>query len=336
MRKFTTILCATIIATLLAVTADSRAADANLWKTYCDDAKKAAGERRFTEANQFMSMALGVAEQFGEADPRLVETLFLAAGVQMADKQFADAEPHLRRALALREAKLGTNHLSVAECAFHLGNNLGDQKKFADAEPLLKRAEHICKWKNGAYHPTVGTCQAALAHNYSLAGRYAEAEKLYTAALKILGTQTTTTKFRGGPDMIEERLFVPDYRRVMQIRMEQAQTLHAAKKYKDAEDAFKKLVKLIESREGKDSGLLVNPLLALGLHYADLKKHPLAEAQLLRRQGIVAKYVGPRHPAHLATLAALERVYREQGKAIEADLLARQLAEAGVKPAPAK
>jgi len=238
------------------------AADADTWKAYCDGAKKAAGERRFTEANQMISKALAVAEQFGGADPRLIETLFLAASVQMAGKQFAEAEPHLRRALGLREAKLGTNHLSVAECVFHLGNNLSDQKKFDEAEPLLKRAEHICKWKNGAYHPTVGTCQAALARNHSLAGRYAEAEKLYIAALKILGTQATTRKFKDRPDIIEERVFVPDYRRVMQIRMELAQTLHLAKKYKDAEDAFTQLVKLIEDREGKDSVLLINPLLA--------------------------------------------------------------------------
>ncbi len=334
MKNLTTVLAAGCAA-LLWLASATHAADAQLWKTYCDDAKKAAEERRYTEADQFMGMALGVAEQFGEADPRLVETLFLAAGIQQARKQFAEAEPHLRRALALREAKLGTNHLNVAECALNLGGNLCEQKKFTEAEPLLKRAEHIAKWKTSAYHPAVGICQAVLARNYSLAGRYDEADKFYTSALKILGTPNTTTRFNG-PDMLEERLFVPDYRRVMQIRMEQASTLHAAKKYKEAEEAFKKLVKLIEDREGRESVLLVNPLLAFGLHYADLKKYPAAEALLLRRQTIITKHAGPKHPAHLATMAALERVYREQGKDVEADLFARQLAEAGAKPAPAK
>ena len=320
----------------LTATLHAAAVDAKLWKTYCDDAKKAVQERHDQEADQFIGMAVGAAESFGEADPRLVETLFMAAGLEQARKRFADAEAHLRRALAVREGRLGTNHLSVAECVFHLGNNLSDQKKFTEAEPLLKRAEHIAKWKTSAYHPTVGTCQAALARNYSLAGRYDEADKLYTAALKILGTQTSTTKFKGGPDVIEERLFVPDYRRVMQIRMEQAQTLHLAKKYKDAEGAFKKLVKLIEDREGKDSVLLVNPLLSFGLHYADVKNYPTAEMLLLQRQSIITQHAGPKHPAHLATKVALERVYREQGKDVEADLLARQLMEAGVKPGAAK
>ncbi|PAW73559.1 MAG: hypothetical protein B9S33_22420 [Pedosphaera sp. Tous-C6FEB] len=335
MKNFTSTMWAVGWAVLSAFAWNLPAADAQLWKTYCEDAKKAAGERRFAEANQLMSMALGVAEQFGEADLRLIETLFLSARVREVDKQFAEAEPHWRRALALREAKLGTNHLNVAECVFHLGNNLSGQQKFADAEQLLRRAEHICKWKNGSYHMTVGTCQAALALNYSLAKRYDEAEKLYTAALRILGSQSTTTKFTGANE-VQDTVFIPNYRRVMQIRMEQAQTLHAAKKYKDAEDAFKKLLKLIEDRASKDSELLINPLLAFALHYADVKKPLAAEVLLLRRQGIITQHGGPKHPAHLATMVALERVYREQGKQVEADSLARQLIEAGKQPAATK
>lgn len=335
MRSFTQMMGAAGCAMLLWLASAAHAADAELWKTHCDDARKAAGERRYQEADQFLGMALGVAERFGEADPRLEETLFLAAQIQQTRKQFAAAEPHLRRALALREAKLGTNHFSVGECVFRLGCNLSDQRKFAEAEPLLKRAEHIAKWKTSSYSPVVGTCQAALARNYSLAGRYDEADKLYTAALRILGTLNTTTRFSGA-NMLEENVFVPDYRRVMQIRLEHASTLHAAKKYKEAEAGFKKLVKLIEDLEGKDSVLLTNPLLAFGLHYADLKKYADAEGLLLRRQKILAQHVGEQHPERLKTMAALERVYREQGKTAEAGLLARQLTEAGVKPAPAK
>lgn len=335
MRDFTIGLWAAGCAALLSLTSGLHGADASLWKTYCNDAKKAANERRFAEASQFMNLALGMAEQFGEADLRLVETLFLAAGIQQANKQFAEAEPHLRRALAVREGRLGTNHLTVAECAFHLGRNLAEQQKFAEAEPLLKRAEHIAKWKAGSYHPIVGTCQAALARSYFLAGRHAEADKLYTAALKVLGTPRTTTTFTG-PNEVQDNVFVPNYRRVMQIRLEHAQTLHAANKHKDAEAAFQKLVKLIEDVEDKESYLLINPLLAFSRHYADTKKLPAAEALLLRRQTIVTKHAGPSHPEHLVTKAALERVYREQGKQVEADLLARQLAEDGVKPASEK
>ncbi|NBV23159.1 MAG: tetratricopeptide repeat protein [Proteobacteria bacterium] len=326
------------LALLLGLVAHNSAADADpkIWKQYCDDARKAAAEHAYNEAEQFLKLALAMAEKFGENDPRLVETLLLAAGIQIDNKHHADAEPHLRRALALREARLGAHHLSVAECAFYLGGNLSDQKKYADAEQLLRRAESICKWKSGAYHPLVGTCQAALAHNYALAGRYDEADKLYTAALKILGTQSSSTKFDGGPDVIVRTTFIPDYPRVMQIRLEQAQTLELAKKYAEAETGFKKLIKLIEDRESKDSVLLVNPLLAFGRYYAGRKNYPTAEALLLRSDSLITQHGGPKHRAHLAALGVLERVYRDQGKIAEADGLAGQLAGLGVKSAPAK
>ncbi len=325
----------TACAALLVLAANLHAADAKLWKAYCDDATKSAEARRFTDANQFASMALAVAEQFGEADQRLIETLFLAASIQEADQQFAEAEPYLRRALALREAKLGTNDINTAECAFYLGQNLCEQQKSAEADALLKRVERILKWKTSSYNPVVGICQAALARNSLIAGRFDEADKLYTSALRILGTVSYTKRFTE-PNRVRTSLFVPDYPRVMQIRLEQAMSLHSGKKYKDAEEAYKKLVKLIEDVEGKDSILLKNPLLAFAKHYADLKKYPAAEALLLRRQAIITKAVGENHPDHLKTMAVLQRVYRDQGKTAEADLLAKQLAEAGVKPAPAK
>lgn len=335
MKNFTMTFWAAGCALLFAQASDICAADAQLWKTYCDDARKSADERRFTEANQFAGMALGVAEQFGEADLRLIETLFLAASIQAADKHFDEAEPHLRRALALREAKLGTNDINVAECAFHLGGNLSEQRKFTEAETQLKRAEHIAKWKAGSYHPVTATCQAALARSYYLAGRYAEADKLYVAALKVLGSQSSKTTF-SGPNEILESVFMPNYQRVTQMRTEQALCLHNEKKYKEAEEAFKKVVKLVEDVAGKDSPLLSGPLLAFAHHYADMKKYPAAEALLLRRQTIITKAVGEKHPEQLKTIIALEQVYRAQGKTAEADLLVKQLAEAGVKPAPAK
>lgn len=317
-----------LCALLVTLASHLHGADAKLWKTYCDDARKAASERKFQEANQFAGMALATAEQFGETDPRLVETLLLAASIQQERKAHDEAEPHLRRALTLREAKLGTNHLIVAETAYHLGRNLTEQRKLTEAEPLLRRAEHICKWKNGAYHPTAAVCQAALAKCVALAGRHDEADKLYTAALRILGTPRTTTTFTG-PNELLERVFVPNYRRVMQIRLEQAQTLHAAKRYKDAQDSLQKLVKLIEDREGKESDLLINPLLGLSHLNMDLKQYSVADSLLLRREQIITKHAGPTHQEHRVTKAARESLLRRQGRAAEADELARQLAEPG-------
>lgn len=323
-------------AACLTLTTVLSAADVGAWKDHLDDARKAADERRHGDADRALALALAAADQFTPGDPRLLQTLYLAAAIKQGRKQFAEAEPHLRRALAVRERELGTNHLNSAECAFNLGRNLAEQKKFVEAEALLKRAEHTAKWKLGSYHPAVATCQAALARCHFLAGRHADADKLYTAALKVLGTPRTTTKFTDRPNEVQDEVFVPNYRRVMQIRLEHAQSLHAARRTKDAEEAFKKLVKLIEDVESRDSLLLINPLLAFSAYYSDQQKHAQAESLLTRRQTILTKHVGDNHPEHLVTKAALEKVYRSQGKVAEADTLARQLAEAGVKPSEAK
>lgn len=335
MRKLKMSLWGVACAALLPMFCSGQTADAGIWKTYCDDAIKSAVERRFTEAEQFIRLALAVAEKFGNNDPRLTDTFLLAGRILSVAKRNAEAEPHLRQALALTEARLGSNHLNAAECNIRLGVNLTDQRKFTDAEPFLKRAEHIVKWKNGGYHPTVGTCQSALARNHLLAGRYDEADKLYAAALRILGSQNTKTTFTG-PNEVLDTVFVPNYRRVMQIRLEQAQSFHGGKKFKDAEEAFKKLVKLVEDREGKDSELLITPLLAFAVHYADVKKYSAAEALLLRRQLVLTQQFGLKHPEHISTMVVLERVYRAQDKIADADRLAKQLAEAGAKPASEK
>lgn len=333
MKKITALLRLAFICTAFIMPAGHlTAADASSWKTHLDAASKAAEERRLEEADRAAALALEAADQFNEGDPRLVQTLYLAASIKHARKQPDAAEPLLRRALAVREKLLGANHVNVAECAFNLGRNLAEQKKFAEAETQLKRAENIAKWKVGSYHPAVAACQAALARNYFLAGRHAEADKLYTAALKVLGTPRSTKTFTDRHNEVQENVFVPNYRRVMQIRLEHAQTLHAGKKHKDAEEAYKKLVKLIEDVEDRESVLLINPLLAFSHHYTDLQKPAQTEALLLRRQAILAKHVGEKHPEHLVTKAALEKVYRSQGKTAEADAIARQLAEAGAKP----
>ena len=179
----------------------------------------------------------------------------------------------------------------------------------------------------------MATCQAALARNCALAGRLDEADKLYTSALKILGHPSTSKTFsETRANIVEQRMFVPDYPRVMQIRLEHALTLHLAKRYADAEEAFKKLLKLITDREGKSSLLQVEPLLAFAEHYSERKRPADAEPLLRQRLALLAPSVKPDHPATLTTKFALERACRDLGKTAEADALQQELSAAGFKP----
>src|SRR5262245_31093635 len=54
--------------------------------------------------------------------------------------QYADAEPLVKRALAIREKTLGPEHRDVGVLLYNLAVLYDIQGRYADAEPLYKRA----------------------------------------------------------------------------------------------------------------------------------------------------------------------------------------------------
>src|SRR5687768_3177886 len=57
--------------------------------------------------------------------------------------QYARAEDHYRKALGMREERLGTSHLDTAWSANHLANALQEQSRHADAERMYRYAVDI-------------------------------------------------------------------------------------------------------------------------------------------------------------------------------------------------
>ena len=66
----------------------------------------------------------------------------------------SDAEPLLRRALAIQERSLGPNHPDVAGQLNNLAMFLHDTNRLSQAEPLLRRALTICETSLGKKHPS--------------------------------------------------------------------------------------------------------------------------------------------------------------------------------------
>jgi len=58
--------------------------------------------------------------------------------VLSAESKFSEAEALLKRALAIDEQSLGSDHLEVASDLNNLAMFYGDQKKYTEEEPLLK------------------------------------------------------------------------------------------------------------------------------------------------------------------------------------------------------
>ena len=99
--------------------------------------------------------------------------------------KYAEAEPLLKRALAIREKALGTDHPDVATSLEALGLLYTKQGKTAAAEPLLKRSLAIYESGLGANHPHVARCCAKMAQCCRAMGQEAEAEKLETRVKAI-------------------------------------------------------------------------------------------------------------------------------------------------------
>jgi hypothetical protein len=69
--------------------------------------------------------------------------------------RFAEAEPLLRRALAIDERSYGPDHPEVTIDLDRLARLLQDTNRLAEAEPLLRRALAIDEKSYGPDHPKV-------------------------------------------------------------------------------------------------------------------------------------------------------------------------------------
>jgi hypothetical protein len=96
----------------------------------------------------------------------------------------AEAEPLIRRALAIDEASYGPDHPDVARDLNNLAELLHDTDR--EAEPLFRRSAAIYEESLGQDHPLVGVALSNLAGLLRTTNRLAEAEPVALRALEIL------------------------------------------------------------------------------------------------------------------------------------------------------
>ena len=101
------------------------------------------------------------------------------AGLLQATNRHAEAEPLIRRALAIDEESFGPDHPNVANRLNNLAGLLQETNRLAEAEPLMRRALAIDEKSFGPDHPNVGTCLNNLAGLLRATKRLGEAEPLY-------------------------------------------------------------------------------------------------------------------------------------------------------------
>ena len=99
--------------------------------------------------------------------------------------RLSDAEPLMRRALAIDEASFGPDHPNVARDLNNLAQLLQATNRLSDAEPLMRRALAIDEASFGPDHPKVAIRLNNLAQLLKATNRLSDAEPLMRRVLEI-------------------------------------------------------------------------------------------------------------------------------------------------------
>jgi Tetratricopeptide repeat/NB-ARC domain len=247
--------------------------------------------------------ALAVARRADEAAIAEPTSRLLAyCGILLNGKaRYAEAEPPFRRALAIRERSLGTDHPQVAAALNNLAELLRETNALGEAEPVYRRALAIWERSLGTDHPNVATGLNNLALLLRATNRLAEAEPLYRRALAIC-----------------ERSLGTDHPHVATVLNDLGRLLQATDRLEAAEALYRRALAIYETSLGADHPQVATGLNNLALLLQDTNRLGEAEPLYRRALAIYETSLGTDHP-HVATglnnLAALHQATNRLGEA---------------------
>ena len=278
---------------------------------------------RWPEAERQSAAALKEAETLAN-DSILAWALNEHAQLLKATNRLAEAEPLMRRALAIAEASFGKDHPKVAIRLNNLAQLLQATNRLAEAEPLMHHALAIDEANFGKDHPNVAIRLNNLAQLLHATNRLAEAEPLMRRALAIdeasFGQdhpnvairlnnlanllQTTNRQVEAEPLMrralaIDGASFGKDHPKVA-IRLNNlAQWLQATNRLSEAEPLMSRALAIDEASFGKDHPEVATDLNNLAHLLKETNRLPEAEPLMRRGLEILLKFTvanGHRHP----------------------------------------
>lgn len=267
-----------------AIRADRRELTATAWTHLAATLARSA---RFEEAERFERYASAALRPTpGEEQEWLLES---TRGVLRARQgRMADAEPHLRRALALAERVFGPEHATTALALNNLGGCLRDLDRRDDSLPLLERALRIRERVLGPEHPDVGASHANLAVVRFDRGDLEQTLAHHRRALSIF-----------------ERSLGPNHPKVAKELTNMSSHLTDLGQPKEAVDAAERAVRIREATLGPENPDLASSLLNLGIALEQLGRCQEALTPLRRALAIGEKKLDQNDPRPALALAHL-------------------------------
>jgi tetratricopeptide (TPR) repeat protein len=249
----------------------------------------------------------------GEAEGIALPTSGLMNGLAellYAKALHAQAEPLMRRALAIDEASFGPEHPQVASDLSNLAQLLQATNRLTEAEPLMQRALKIDTAHFGPEHPKVAIRLNNLARLFHATNRLAEAEPLMRHALAI-----------------DESRFGPRHPKVA-IRLNNlARLLQDTSRLAQAEPLMRRAIEIDEATMGPESPEVATDLINLARVLQASNRLTEAEPLIRRASAIDETCFGPHHPEVATDSMNLALLLQATHRAAEARPLMRRAVE---------
>jgi tetratricopeptide (TPR) repeat protein len=227
--------------------------------------------------------------------------------LMLAQASYAQAEPLMRRALAIDEASFGAQHPKVAIDLNNLAQLLQATNRLAEAEPMLRRALAIDEASFGAQHPDVAINLNNLALLLKATNRLAEAEPLMRRALAI-----------------DEASFGAQHPDVARDLNNLAQLLHDTNRLAEAEPLLRRALAIDEASFGAQHPRVAIDLNNLAQLLQATNRLADAEPMLRRALAIDEGAFGAQHPNVAIRLNNLALLLQATNRLAEAEPLLRR------------
>ncbi len=258
---------------------------------------------RYAEAEQHLRAAVALAVDEKDQATALNN---LALMLQETNR-LAEAEPLMRKALAIDEKSYGPEHPMVAIDLDNLAQLLQDTNRLAEAEPLMRRALEIEETTYGPDHPDVAITLSNLAQLLKATNQAAEAEPLLRRALDI-----------------GKKNFGPDHPAVALRLGNLAELLKATNRLEEAEPLMRRALAIDEKIYGPEHPDVASDLNNLALLLKATNRLDQAEPLIRRALGIDEKSFGPENPNVARDLNNLATLMYATKRLAEAEPLMRR------------
>lgn len=265
---------------------------------------------QYREAEVRLKEAVLLAEKASDTGAELTESLEALAMVYYVQKDYADAETMISRALALREKnpdkanteKLASDLSVLADCNFQQG-------RLKDSETLYKKAIENLQRASLDESATMAKSVSGLGLIYQKTGKLEEAEKEQRLALELAEKN------------LDDKNPAVDTKQKAVMLANLGNLLMARKKTGEAEKTFKQAIEIIEAErensepasEFKSDPIAAEALTRLAEIYSDSGKEDRAVELLERAVSMRETLFGETSRPTVDTVDRLARIYRNQG-----------------------